>query len=211
MQRAKKVSAALDAYPQANAPHFVGYARVSMADQNNRRQVDDLLKAGVDARDIYTDNASGKTSDRPGWQACLRDLQPGDVLVFASIDRLGRDMGDLVLLARDLRERGIGMKALNMDIDTTTPNGELVYHILAGLAQWERRLIVERTKSGLMAAKARGKVGGAKPKASDAQVLDAHALVRNGMDGKEAAARIGLTRGGLYKAFLRLKREGKIK
>ena len=103
------------------------------------------------------------------------------------------------------------MRALNMDIDTTTPNGELVYHILAGLAQWERRLIVERTKSGLAAARARGKVGGAKPKATDKQVLDAHALVQNGMDGKEAAARIGLTRGGLYKAFLRLKREGKIK
>lgn len=107
-------------------------------------------------------------------------------------------------------QRGIGMKALNMDIDTTTPNGELVYHILAGLAQWERRLIVERTKSGLVAAKARGKVGGAKPKVSDKQVLDAFNLIQNGMDGKEAAARCGLTRGGLYKAFKRLQRDGKL-
>jgi DNA invertase Pin-like site-specific DNA recombinase len=144
---------------------LVGYMRVSKADgsQATDLQCDALLAAGVDARHLYEDTASGKQDDRPGLAACLKALRAGDTLGVWKLDRLGRDLRHLVNLVHELTERGIGVRVLTgqgASIDTTTPNGKLVFGIFAALAEFERELIVERTRAGLASARARGRFGG---------------------------------------------------
>src|SRR5271156_3416973 len=144
---------------------LVGYMRVSKADgsQVNDLQRDALLAAGVDARHFYEDAASGKRDDRPGLAACLKALREGDTLVVWKLDRLGRDLRHLVNTVHDLTARGIGFKVLTghgASIDTTSPSGKLVFGIFAALAEFERELIIERTKAGMAAARARGRNGG---------------------------------------------------
>jgi DNA invertase Pin-like site-specific DNA recombinase len=144
---------------------LVGYMRVSKADgsQATDLQRDALLAAGVDARHLYEDTASGKRDDRPGLAACLKALREGDTLAVWKLDRLGRDLRHLVNLVHELTERGIGFRVLTgqgASIDTTTPNGKLVFGIFAALAEFERELIVERTRAGLASARARGRFGG---------------------------------------------------
>lgn len=191
--------------------HLVGYARVSMDDQDNRRQRDALMAAGVEPSDIWEDHASGRSMSRRGWQGCYRDLQPGDTLVIASIDRLSRDLVDLVLTCEDLKKRGVGIKCLNFDIDTTTAAGEFMFHMLCAVAQWERRMIVERTKSGLAAAKARGALSGRKPIATEKQLRDAHRRIEQGAQAAQVATDLGFkSRGGLYRAIDRLRKDGKL-
>jgi hypothetical protein len=117
---------------------MIGYARVSMSDQDNRRQIDDLIRFGVDARDIYEDKASGRDMKRPGWQAAWKDLSEGDLLVVHAIDRLGRDLIEVVRTVKELNERGCDIKVLSMDLDTRTPTGRLLLSFMAAMAQWER-------------------------------------------------------------------------
>jgi DNA invertase Pin-like site-specific DNA recombinase len=119
-----------------------------------------------------TDKVSGAKSARPGLDRCLQQLRQGDVLNVWRLDRLGRSMRHLIDLVEELRQRGIGFKSLcDGVIDTTTASGELVFHIFTALAQFERRLIQERTNAGLAAARARGRKGGRKPiPASDPRV-----------------------------------------
>ncbi len=115
------------------------------------------------SRDTYEDAASGKRDDRPGLAACLKALREGDTLVVWKLDRLGRDLRHLVNTVHDLTARGIGFKVLSghgASIDTTSPGGKLVFGIFAALAEFEREMIVERTKAGMAAARARGRNGG---------------------------------------------------
>jgi len=126
-------------------------------------QHDALAKAGVDPDHVYEDTASGRRDDRPGLTACLKALRSGDTLVAWKLDRLGRDLRHLVNLVGDLTQRGIGLKVLTGEgasIDTTTANGRLIFAIFAGLAEFERELIVEHTRAGLESALARGRHGG---------------------------------------------------
>ena len=110
---------------------------------------------------IFTDKLSGAKDDRPGLGRCLKALQAGDTLVVWRLDRLGRSMRHLVTVIGDLREQGVGFRSISDGmIDTTSASGELVFHIFSALAQFERRLIQERTKAGLAAARARGRKGG---------------------------------------------------
>jgi DNA invertase Pin-like site-specific DNA recombinase len=147
---------------------FIGYARVSKDQQELELQLDALKKAGCVKKDIYRDKACGARADRPGLDACLRELRKGDTLVVWRLDRLGRSMRHLIDLVEDLRQRGVGFKSLcDGAIDTTTASGELIFHIFTALAQFERRLIQERTNAGLSAARARGRLGGRKPIAVD--------------------------------------------
>src|SRR3954468_16060630 len=144
---------------------LVGYMRVSKADgsQVTDLQRDALLSAGVDARHLYEDAASGKRDDRPGLAACLKALRQGDTLVVWKLDRLGRDLRHLGNTVHELTARGIGLKVLTGQgaaIDTTTAAGKLVFGIFAALAEFERELIVERTRAGMAAARARGRSGG---------------------------------------------------
>lgn len=141
---------------------LIGYARVSTGDQDLNLQVDDLEAA--ECALVFTDKGSGAKGDRPGLEKCLSALQPGDSLVVWRLDRLGRSMQHLVSVITDLKERNVGFKSLRDGaIDTTTASGELVFNIFAALAQFERELIRERTRAGLSAARARGRMGGRKP------------------------------------------------
>ena len=164
--------------PSSDGGRLLGYARVSTDDQDLSLQIDALEKHGIPKSFIFMDKLSGARSDRPGLAKCLNALQSGDVLVVWRLDRLGRSMGHLISLVEDLRARGIGFRSLNEGaIDTTSASGELIFNIFSALAQFERRLIQERTKAGLAAARARGRRGG-RPSldADQAKVLAAKKL-----------------------------------
>ena len=137
---------------------LVGYARVSTVEQNLHLQKDALQAAGS-AR-IFEDTLSGTREDRPGLDAVLDYLRPGDTLVVWKLDRLGRSLPHLIQTVRALEVRGIGFKSLRENIDTTTSGGKLVFHLFAALAEFERDIIKERTAAGLVAARARGRKGG---------------------------------------------------
>ncbi len=185
---------------------LIGYARVSKADGSQviDLQRDALAKAGVDlGHHLYTDAASGKRDDRPGLDACIKALRHGDTLVVWKLDRLGRDLRHLVNLVGDLTKRGIGLKVLageGASIDTTTANGRLVVAIFAGLAEFERELIVERTKAGLAAARARGRSGGRPFKMTPAKLRLAQAAMgKPETKVAELCAELGITRQTLYR------------
>ena len=147
---------------------LLGYARVSTDDQDLSLQIDALEKHGIPKSLIFTDKLSGAKDDRPGLAKCLDSLQGGDVLVVWRLDRLGRSMRHLITLVEDLRSCGVGFRSLNEGaIDTTSASGELIFNIFSALAQFERRLIQERTKAGLAAARARGRCGGRPPLESE--------------------------------------------
>jgi DNA invertase Pin-like site-specific DNA recombinase len=140
---------------------LLGYARVSTNEQDLTAQKDALKKACCKA--VYTDVASGVRTSRPGLDACSKNLRPGDTLLVWRLDRLGRSMPHLITLIEKLRRQGISFKSLcDGAIDTTTASGDLVFNIFSALAQFERRLIQERTRAGLAAARARGRLGGRK-------------------------------------------------
>ncbi len=143
---------------------LIGYARVSTNGQELKLQLDALEKAGCPKNLIFVDRISGAKAVRPGLDNCLRELRERDTLIVWRLDRLGRSMGHLFDLVQQLRQRKIGFKSLcDGAIDTTTASGELIFHIFTSLAQFERRLIQERTRAGLEAARARGRKGGRKP------------------------------------------------
>ncbi len=142
-----------------------GYVQASKVDGNQVTdlQRDALLAAGVDRGHIYEDTTAGRRDDRPGLAACLKALCECDTLIVWKLDRLGRDLRHLVNTMYDLTTRGIGLKVLTGQgaaIDTTTAAGKLLLGIFAALAEFERELIVERTKAGMAAARARGRSGG---------------------------------------------------
>lgn len=184
---------------------LIGNARVSKADgsQVHDLQRDALIKVGVEADNIYGDAASGKKDDRPGLAACLKALRRGDTLVVWKLDRLGRDLRHLVNLVDDLTKRNIGLKVLageGASIDTSTANGRLVFGIFAALAEFERALIIERTKAGLAAARARGRNGGAPFKMTAAKLRLAQAAMgKPETKVSELCSELGITRQTLYR------------
>jgi DNA invertase Pin-like site-specific DNA recombinase len=184
---------------------LIGYARVSKADgsQVHDLQRDALIKAGVEANNVYEDSASGKKDDRPGLAACLKALRPADTLVVWKLDRLGRDLRHLVNLVDDLTRRDIGLKVLageGASIDTSTANGRLVFGIFAALAEFERALIIERTKAGLAAARARGRNGGAPFKMTPAKLRLAQAAMgKPETKVADLCTELGITRQTLYR------------
>lgn len=183
---------------------LIGYARVSKSDGSQvlDLQHDALVEAGVEASRIYEDLASGRKDDRPGLTTCLKALQPGNTLVVWQLDRLGRDLKHLVGLVDILNQRQVGLKVLagaGAQIDTTTAHGRLVFGLFAALAEFEAALIRERTKAGLTAARARGRVGG-RPRKMTATTLKMAmtAMADPGSSPKEIARRLGITTTTLY-------------
>ena len=136
----------------------IGYGRISTADQSTDLQTDALRDAGCER--VFIDEASGTLRDRPQLTRALDYLRPNDVLVVWRLDRLGRSLRNLIDVVQQLAERDIGLISLREAIDTTTPSGRLVLHVFASISEFERDLIVERTRAGLQAARARGRVGG---------------------------------------------------
>jgi DNA invertase Pin-like site-specific DNA recombinase len=150
---------------------LIGYARVSTNEQNLDLQRDALLKAGVSAKDIYTDKVTGVKAERPGLTLALSHLREGDTLVVWRLDRLGRSLKHLIETVTTLREQGISFKSLTENIDTSTATGILVFQIFGALAEFERNLIKERTVAGLQAARARGRTGGRPKQNPDARKI----------------------------------------
>jgi DNA invertase Pin-like site-specific DNA recombinase len=166
-------------------PMMVGYARVSTRDQNNQRQIDELVRYGVAPVDIFQDKKSGKTTDRPGWKNCFRELQRDDLLVIYSLDRLGRNLGDLIDIEQELYKKGVKLKIIQQDINTGTASGRMIFHMIGALAQWERDNNWDRTNHGLKSAKERGRIGGQPSPYTDKEI---RAAIKKGGSDKGAAA-----------------------
>ncbi len=137
---------------------LIGYARVSTDDQNLSLQRDALRTAGCS--EIYEDHISGAKAARSGLQQALSIARSGDVLVVWRLDRLGRSLKDLIEMVETLSNRGIELQSLTEAIATDSSSGQLIFHLFAALAEFERNLIRERTQAGLKAARARGRTGG---------------------------------------------------
>jgi DNA invertase Pin-like site-specific DNA recombinase len=188
----------------------IGYARVSTRSQNDDSQVDELSGYGCDK--IFTDKASGKLAARPELDKALDWLRAGDVFVITRLSRAMRSLKHLLALADELRERGIDLVVLRQHIDTTTPTGRLVFHVLGAIDEFQRELIIEGTREGLEAARARGRTGGRKPKLSAARAATVRRMyAATGPDGKrlhtaaEIAQAVGVHRTTVYDY---LKKEG---
>jgi DNA invertase Pin-like site-specific DNA recombinase len=179
---------ALAPFPAVRSGLLVGYDRVSTRQQNLDRQIRALTKAGC--AKIFTDKLSGKNTDRPELTECLKYLRGGDTLVVPSLDRLARSLHDLITLTVDLRKRGIGFKSLHESLDTTTPGGRLVFHVFAALAEFIRELIIENTREGLAAAKARGQQLGRPKSMTDEQISHAIALLAQPKASAKAIAEL---------------------
>ncbi len=177
--------------------HRYGYARVSTREQSLDAQLDALRTAGC-AR-IFTDRASGTRADRPALAQLRELLLPGDVLVVTKLDRLGRDSLHLTETVTDLARQGIGFSSLAEAIDTTSPAGKLIFGIFASLAVFERDRIAERTREGLAAARARGRVGGRPLVMTPDKLATAKMLLAEGRGISEIAAIIEVSRGTLYR------------
>ena len=147
---------------------LVGYARVSTQDQKLELQRDALQGAGCEK--IFEDKASGVKATRPGLTEAVAFMRPGDTLVIWKLSRLGRSLKQLIEAVQMLQDKGIELRSLHESIDTNTATGKLLFHIVAAFAQFERDNMIENTKAGLEAARARGKKGGRKP-AMDAKKL----------------------------------------
>lgn len=181
----------------------IGYARVSTHDQNPASQADALEAAGCER--VFTDKVSGKLARRPEWDACLAYLRAGDTLVITRLSRAARSLRNLLEVTDELRQRGIDLVVLKQQIDTTTPSGRLVFHIMAAIDEFQRELIVEGTHEGLAAARARGRTGGRKRKLTDRQAETVRRMYEaTGPDGKrqhtvaEIAEAVSLHRSTVY-------------
>jgi DNA invertase Pin-like site-specific DNA recombinase len=177
---------------------LLGYARVSTGDQRLDLQLDALKAAGCQR--VWSDTASGSLTDRPELAQLFDHLRPADTLVVWRLDRLGRSVRHLIDVVGQLGERGVGLRSLQEGIDTTTPGGRLVFHVFSALAQFEREIIIERSRAGVAAARARGRVGGRPAIMTTAKLATARRL-REGHDHtlEEIAGVIGVSRSTLVR------------
>lgn len=178
---------------------LIGYARVSTQDQKLDLQMDALALAGVQSERIYTDKASGGPgAKRPGFAAAIKACRSGDTLVVWKMDRLGRSLMEVLGVFERLAGKGAGIRVLTEQIDTSTAMGRFVMHILAALAEMERGLIRERTMAGLAAGRARGRVGGRKPKLTSEQAEQAIAMLKAGSAPRAVADKLGVGKSTIY-------------
>ena len=175
---------------------ILGYARVSTDDQDLAGQRQRLAEAG--AIRIFGDVISGKRFDRPGLAELIDHARPGDTLCVVRLDRLGRSLKELLETVDDLKRRQVNFMSLEEKIDTASAAGELIFHVFGAIAHFERRLIGERTRDGLAAAKARGARAG-RPPLDQEKVAAARALVASGMSPTAAAQHLGLGRSTVYR------------
>ncbi|UCZ74953.1 recombinase family protein [Dickeya zeae] len=178
---------------------LIGYARVSTSDQNTELQKNALNSANCEL--IFEDQASGKNARRPGLKRALRKLKRGDTLIVWKLDRLGRSVRDLITMVSDLQSRGIHFRSLTDAIDTSTPAGRFFFHVMSALAEMERELIVERTRAGLAAARAAGRIGGRRRIMTPDAIDHARTLLSNGATRWQIANIIGVSAKTIYKYF----------
>lgn len=185
---------------------LVGYMRVSTAEQKADGQRDALMAAGVkdDARHLFWDHGvSGAKATRPGLDECLESLREGDTLVVARLDRLGRSLGNLVQLFRNLADRGVGVRVLDnpmLSTDGNSAQAKLMLGIYGAFAEYERDLLRERTNVGLAAARARGRNGGRPALLDSPRIARAKELHKAGvLSPKEIADAVGVSVATLYR------------
>ena len=155
---------------------LIGYARVSTASQNPDHQIDALLRADVGRDNVHVDKASGAKASRPKFDLVMQLLREGDTLKITRLDRISRSVLHLVTIGAELRERGIGLHVIEQGIDTSTMEGRAMFGMLSVLSELQRELIVANTNDGLASARARGRVGGRRPKLSPDQAALAQQL-----------------------------------
>lgn len=185
---------------------LVGYMRVSTSGDRQvlDLQRDALLAAGVDERHLFEDRITGSRGDRAGLAKALAFIRPGDCLVVWKLDRLGRSLPHLLTTVTGLKQRGIAFRSLTEQMDTTTPQGELLFHIFGSLAQFERSLIQERVQAGLAAARRRGRHGG-RPITISAEKLAAVTAALDAGATKAAVCRMfGIKRSTLIDSLARI-------
>ena len=169
---------------------LIGYARVSTRDQNPQLQIDALTASGCER--IYTEYKSGANlDDRPELQNALSFMRKGDTLVVWKLDRLARSLRQLLQTIDSLSEKGIEFKCITTNIDTTTPTGKLLFHLLAVLAEFERSLLIERTLAGMESARQGGRVGG-RPKVLKPHQVEAARAMRKEMTMPQIAKTFGV-------------------
>ena len=179
---------------------IIGYARVSTAGQNLDGQCDSLRGAGCER--IYSEKTSGVKAQRPQLERMLDTLREGDTVVITELTRLGRSVKELFAIIERVHKAGASIKSIRETwLDTTTPQGNLLFTIFAGLSQFERDLIRQRTKAGLEAARARGRNGG-RPKAAPAKIATALKMYDSKLHTiSEITAATGISRSTLYRAI----------
>jgi DNA invertase Pin-like site-specific DNA recombinase len=177
----------------------IGYVRVSKQEQHEALQIDALKEAGCEK--WFLDKITGSKAERKGLDEALAYLRPGDTFVVWKLDRAGRSLTHLIELLKGLKERGIEFISLTEQIDTTTPGGKLIFHLMGALAEFERDLIRERTNAGLAAARARGRVGGRprKLKTSGKVALARQMFEDQSHSIPEICAALGISRATLYR------------
>lgn len=162
---------------------LIGYARVSTDGQNLDRQIDALTAAGVAKRCLYCEKMTGTRKDRPELSRMIQELEAGDVVVIADLTRISRSARDLLDIVGRIKDKGAAIKSLKdtwLDTTNESPYGAFLLTVMSGLSQLERDLTVQRTREGLAAARARGRVGGRPNKRSE-HALAVRAMASSGM------------------------------
>ncbi len=173
------------------APSLLGYARVSTSDQELRLQLDALEREGIPPDHVYQEKTSANSKRRPEFDRMMRDLRPGDTIVAWKPDRLFRSLSGWIKFVKELEEREAHVRILSqLAFDSATATGRLIVSVIMAIAEFEADLGKERTLAGLRAAKARGRVGGARPRYTDDQIHEAVKLFNEGATWQEAAATV---------------------
>ena len=181
---------------------LIGYARVSTRSQKEEAQEDMLTAAGCER--LFVDKVSGKLASRAEWDACRDYLRSGDTLVVTRFARVARNLRNLLELSNWLSERGMHLKVLMQDIDTTTPHGRLLFHVLGAVDEFQADIIAENTKEGLAAARARGRHGGRPSVLTGHKLQVAPELYRSGEYSAAAIAKtLGVSRASIYRHLTR--------
>ena len=183
---------------------LIGYARVSTRGQDTDRQVTDLLDAGVRRDDLYMDHGvSGARASRPGFDQAVSALQGGDTLVVTTLDRLGRSTQNMLELAESLREKGVGLRVLNLgggEVDTSTPMGSMVFTVMAALAQMELEIKRERVTDSIAKRRAAGgDLGGRRQQFTDSQIRNVERLIQAGQPINQIARDLNISRATIYR------------
>lgn len=187
-------------------PRILGYARAGLGDPENGSQIKDLMQAGVLRADLYEDRLLTSTAPRPGWDACLNRLRKHDLLIITALDRLGRDLVELVQSAATLHQRGVEVLVLSLNLDTRTPAGRDIFEIVVAMADWEHRLGIEQRTQGLRLARARGKRSGPPPKVPEDEIREAMARINAGESPRDVAGELGISRQALATRIKRIRR-----
>jgi DNA invertase Pin-like site-specific DNA recombinase len=182
-----------------NAKRF-GYGRVSTLDQNLDAQKDALFSAGVD--EVFLEKITGTKASRPQLDLVRQMLRSGDTLVITRMDRLGRSAKDLLTIVSELGDRGVNLEIIEQHIDTKTAEGKLFFTMVAAFAEFEHSMMVSRTKDGLAAARARGRVGGRKAKLTSLQIKEIQRLYQaRELSVQDIAAMFHVSRPTVYRVL----------